>query len=376
MRPVYIETLYSGWNYGSRLQALGLARYIEGCGYDVHMMNTFKVPGSFIRHPTLLAARAYNRLHRKKRFEFFVPSPYEIDSKRQSRLDDFLEENYNEANFTDSKSWKATLAENPIFVVGSDILWQPSRGYPARHFLDYAVVEGAPCFSYASSIGANALPKSYYHAYRKYLGEFQSIGVREEASVALLEPIVGKPVTKVVDPTLLYAGEDWDYLAEQAELSKPIEEEGFVLCYFVMDDPRYWEYVASVREATGLQMVVLPMHYNDENQPYTIIEDGTPYEFVWLIKNAKFVLTDSFHACCFSMLYKKDFYLLRRTRADEDVKYNDFLGRYGLKDRVVENPRAFERKLETDYKASLAKLELDRIDSRAFIEGNLECLAH
>ena len=371
MRTAYIETLYRGINYGSRLQAFGLARYLANCGYKPVMVDNFKVPSVFAKHPSIFAARVHNRLHLKERHKFFLPSPYDISDTRMKRLAAYEEANIEEALFVDSRSWEEALANNPIFVAGSDIMWHPARGYPARHFLDYAVTAGAPCFSYASSIGAKELPKKYYHAYRKYLGAFASISVREEASIKLLEPIVGKPIIKVVDPTLLHEPNVWDELAAKAELSQPISDKGFAVCYFVMDDPRYWEYVAKIQAETNLQVVVLPMHHADEEQPYTVILDGTPYEFVWLIKHANMVVTDSFHACCFSLLYQKDFYLIRRTRASEDDKYNDFLGRYELANRVVANTSFFEPKEETDYSFALEKLQNDRIDSMAFIEGTL-----
>ena len=341
---------------------------MQRCGLEVSYMHKFHVVSQFLRHPILLYARLRNKILSRKKRTFFSPSPYSISETRENRLDEFAAKHYREVSFLDNASWKKTVASNTVFVAGSDIIWQPALGYPAKNFLDFAVLAGLPCFSYASSIGSPDLPKKYHRAYRRYLGAFRDISVREEAAAKMLEPIICKPVTKVVDPTLLLDSSDWNTFSDQAQLSVEAAPSGFVFCYFVMDDQRYWDYVASVHEQTGLQVIVLPMHYRDEEQPYSIVLDGTPYEFVWLIKNAEFVLTDSFHACAFSLQYEKEFYLIRRTRKAEDDKYNDFLGRYNLISRVVDSEKPFERRRETDYSCAIKQLAKDRADSYAFLQ--------
>lgn len=374
MRKLYIVTYYNSPNYGSRLQALALSRYLGRFDFDVIMLKEFRVLGSFLRHPSLLAARLYNKAHARRRRRFFQPSPYTVTPERQGRLDAFLSENFKEASFFDSRSWKREIGEEPVFVVGSDIVWQPMFGYPSKFYLDFALAEGLKCFSYAPSIGAKEVPKSYHRAIRRLLTSFEAVGVREEAAALLLEPIAGIQIERNVDPTLLLTAHDWDELESKAELSVDVDDDGYVFCYFVMDDARYWDYVSKVAETTGLQVIVLPMHYDDERQPYTVITDGTPYEFVWLIKHASMVVTDSFHASLFSVQYEKEFYLLRRTRADEDDKYDDFLDRYGLKGRIVRGESEFVRKPNADFRIARQRLGEDRAESEAFIRMTLEGL--
>lgn len=372
MRPLYIVTYYSSANYGSRLQAYALSKYLSRYDYEVTMLKDFKVPSSFLRHPRMLMARVYNKLHWRRRKKFYQPSPYTVNNARQARLDKFLADNFREASFFDSASWKREIRKDPVFVVGSDIVWQPMFGFPSKYYMDFALAEGLPCFAYAPSIGAQDIPRIYRGAIRRFLTSYASVGVREQAAARLLEPIAGIKIERNVDPTLLLLPADWDELAAKAELSVEVDTNGYIFCYFVMDDQRYWDYVAKVAKATGLQVVLLPMHYADEGQPYTVVGDGTPYEFVWLVKHASMVVTDSFHACVFSLQYEREFYLLRRTRADEDDKYDDFLGRYGLAGRVVSAEEEFVRKPDTDYLAAKGALAVDRVKSEEFIRVALE----
>ena len=373
MEQVGIVTWFGTQNYGSNLQAIGLASSINALGYDALFVKSFRVKSFMIRHPFLLYARVVNRLNKNKRKAFFSPIPYQINDNRKKRLDAFRNDTFRSVSF-DNKSWEEAVQNRMIFIAGSDILWNPARGYPAMNFLDFAYYARLPRFSFGSSVGASELPEKYYPAYRKYLSSMVEVGVREQAVVDMLQPIIHRKVMKVIDPSLLLTTDDWDQYAEKAELSVSVRKEGYILCYFVMNDPRYWEYVIKIREATKKQIIVLPMHHLDEEQPYDVVLDGTVYEFLWLIKNADFICTDSFHACAMSLLYQKDFYLLRRTRKAEDAKYDDFLNRYHLRDRVVQNESQFIQKPQTDYSPAQKQLEKDRGYALSFIEKAMnEC---
>ncbi len=371
-REICISTFYGTENYGSNIQAVGLARTLEKMGCRVFFIGTFKVRAFKLRHPVLLYARIINRINKRKNKAFFLPEPYQKSEKRIKRIKAFKEAQFQTKSIITSADWEETIRNRTIFAAGSDIIWNPARGYPAAFFLDYAYYSGLPRFSYATSVGAQSLPRKYYRAYRRYLGSMVEVGVREQSVADMLEPIIHRKVTKVADPSLLLTKEEWNEFAEKAEISVPISREGYILCYFVMNDPRYWKYVKKIRETTKRQIVVLPMHHIDEEQPYDIILDGTPYEFVWLIKNADYICTDSFHACAVSMLYQKDFYLLRRTRKAEDAKYDDFLNRYHLADRAVQDESVFIVKPKTDYSFAQKQLEEDRHFSMSFLRDALQ----
>ena len=371
-REICIVTWFGTENYGSNLQAIGLSQTLKEMGYEPFFLERFKVKSFLLKHPTLLYARVINKINMNKRRAFFNPVPYTISQKRKERVEKFKNKHFKAKNYYSTEHWKTDVDNNTIFICGSDILWNPARGYPAINFLDIAYYAGLSRFSYASSVGAQELPKRYYKAYRRYLGSMKGVGVREQAVAEMLEPIIGFKPTKVIDPSLLRTAEQWDKYADHAELSVEIDKDGFILCYFVMNDSRYWEYVKKVREATNLQVIILPMYQQDEEQGYDTVLDGTTYEFLWLIKNATFICTDSFHACVVSMIYHKEFYLVRRLRKSEDAKYNDFLGRYHLMERVVSDESRFIRKTEIDYTFADEKLREDKEFSTNFLRKMLE----
>ncbi len=365
---ICIVTFFGTENYGSNIQALGLKHTLTSFGYGVSFLEKFSYKMFYIRHPKLTYARLVNKLQKKQRKAFFLPEEYKKTEERETRLKKFTKDNFTLKSYVSSAEWKKAIEDKTIFVSGSDIVWNPARGYPAVPFLDFAYYAGLSRFSYASSVGATKLPKKYYRAYKRYLGSMIEVGVREQSVVDMLEPIIHRKVTKVVDPSLLLTTDEWDKYAEKAKLSVPISKDGYILCYFVMKDSRYWEYVKKIREKTNKQIIVLPMHHIDEEQPYDIVLDGTPYEFIWLIKNADFICTDSFHACAVSLLYQKEFYLLRRTRKAEDAKYDDFLNRYHLTERIVSDENVFNLKPCTDYTYAQEQLKKDRNFSMEFLK--------
>ena len=370
MKKVCISTCYNTSNYGSRLQATALSVAIQKMGYDVYAFKAIKAYRFILAHPRLVVARISRRIAQKTGKKFFVPVPYQMSPERKIRMDEYTKKYFHELSIPTDDEWKKLISEKVIFVAGSDIIWQPAFGYPERYFLDFAVYADLPCFSYASSVGSLTLPKKYYGAYRKYLDSYKAIGVRENATVDMFSKIINNPLTKVTDPTLLLTSQDWEEFASNARYSVEIEDR-YIFCYFVMNDQRYWDYAKKVQDITGLQILVLPMHYLDEEQPFTIIKDGTPYEFVDLIKNAEFVLTDSFHTCAFSLQFKKEFYLLRRERKAEDAKFDEFLNRYGLSDITIIDKCTFERKTQIDYDLAYQRLESDRAESVVFLKQAL-----
>lgn len=370
MRRICIVTYYNSNNYGSRLQATALSYILNKMGYETCFLKDFKARMFTLRHPALVFARLYNRMHKSEREAFFTPIKYEISDKRKRRLEEYTSEHFRVLNINNDIDWCRIKKEKTIFVAGSDIIWQPANGYPSRFFLDFAVFAGLSCFSYASSLGALSLPRRYNNAYRRYLSAYKGIGVRENKTIELLMPIIEQEITKVVDPTLLLTKDDWDKFAEHAEHDGDIDKP-YIFCYFVMNDKRYWNYLEKVVSETDLNVIVLPMHNIDEEQPYKIVKDGTPYEFIDLIRNAEFILTDSFHTCIFSIIYQKEFYLLRRARKAEDAKYDDLLGRYGLSDRTMAANTKFERKKEIDYQRIGEMIEKDRAISITFLKNTL-----
>lgn len=324
-----------------------------------------------IGHQGLLVSRIFNFFMKKRRRSFFSPVKYKISDERRKTLSQFAKDNYVSKIYNNIGEWEKAIDEGMVFVAGSDLIWNPYRGYPTSYFLDFAYYAGLKRFSYASSVGTKTLPRKYHRAYRRYIGTMDSIAVREQTVADMLSEITGRNVSRVADPVFLLTEGEWAKFGEKAS-SEAFVSERYILCYFVMNDSGYWDYIRKLSEVTGMQVVVLPMHDIDERTPYKIIKNGTPYEFVKLIRDAEFICTDSYHATVLSLIFRKEFYLFRRTRKDEDDKFAEIIDRYDLNGRVVNRDKDFIRDKEIRYDNIYPIIEAERNSSMEYLKEALD----
>ena len=133
------------------------------------------------------------------------------------------------------------------------------------------------------------------------------------------------------------------------------------------DDVRSRVIVDSVAKEKGWKVFVIPYLNNKNNIKSGDLfkKDVSPNDFLSLIINAECVMTDSFHALCFSYIFKKDFYAFSRVRGEHmNIRIDDFLSTIDSKERLIESPRPFEA---VDYSKQNASLFNQAKDcSRAF----------
>lgn len=98
------------------------------------------------------------------------------------------------------------------------------------------------------------------------------------------------------------------------------------------------------------------------------IKDADPGEFIGLIKNAEYIFTDSFHACVFSVLFKKEFYAFQRDNSKKmQGRINTLLHNFNLPDRFIEVGTDLDMILSIDYQNNdMIQVALRR-DSLAFL---------
>ncbi len=301
MRIGIITHYYKSENYGGNLQAYALCRYLNEMGYDAEQISyDIRKEQSFIVRLKLKLRDiwfwhsfdfAKNRSIRRKKIQLFNKSiPH---SKR-----------YN-------KSTVAKCVENyDAFVVGSDQVWHPNAVCDA-YLLKF--VKSKIKLSYAASFAINELSENQKAGYREALKSFDGISVREEKGVELLKDLTDKRVWWSIDPTLLLSAKQWDEIAD-----RKVEESPYIFCYFLGEDLNYRKLAGEFAEKKQLPIVTLPNlkgKFRDCDSTFgnKQLYDVSPADFVSLIKNATYILTDSFHATAFSVIYEKQFFVFERT---------------------------------------------------------------
>ena len=116
-------------------------------------------------------------------------------------------------------------------------------------------------------------------------------------------------------------------------------------------------------------MIVLSAYVKSDNSKEC--HTSSPQEFLGWILNAKIVVTSSFHALAFSILFQKDFYAMN-LNAGKDERLNNLLSQFQLNNHLVDNvcqcvdmpsfePSTFREELETEARKYLEKVGMDRM---------------
>ena len=242
------------------------------------------------------------------------------------------------------------------FVAGSDQVWNPVFAGLAYEFLTFAPQNKR--LSFAASIGVENIPAEKEKKYRKYIKNMKYLSVREQRAVEIVKELTGRDADLTLDPTLLLEPEKWQQAVKKPDIAL---EQKYICTYFLGETP---EAVQAFAQEKGLPIYAL----NSEEYPELFTLD--PGEFLYMIQNAVYVLTDSFHAVAFSIKFHKEFYVFDRKEegmANMFSRIETITSRFHLENRIqnreagveqppVEHWEAIDRELLMEKKRSIGRL--------------------
>ena len=303
-----IVTIDDYTNYGNRLQNYALTKLLESAGFQVIngiqvytkedwanlSNNQFKrlikriIPFQLVKNKLYTPSVPKTQLlkRRQDRFVNFVNSyttiiePVIISSNTGAY--NFLQKKYN----------------IKYYITGSDQVWNPY--YQGRSYEFLSFVPKNERLSFAASFGVDEIPKRLVPVYQQYLKEFNYISVREKHASDIVFELTGRDASVTLDPTLLLDRETWELCIRKPKVEL---QNRFICSYFLGAIP---EAVEMLSKKTGLP--IYRMNCIEDEDFYTF----DPCEFLYMIKNAEYVVTDSFHATVFSIIFNKEFYVFQR----------------------------------------------------------------
>lgn len=360
-------------NYGACLQALALQRTIESFGYYCEIIN-YTEPRGYFSDKTLKQKLKNNNLIRKIYvcLKPSVRSAYETEDK----FNRFRKEHLHISNFEYETTDK--ILNNPplydAYVCGSDQIWNPKLyGCNNRvYFLDFAP-KGKKRIAYAPSIGLTDFPKEYADEFSYLVKKLDVVSVRESEGKNIIDRLTKKKARVVLDPTLLCDNIYWHNVAKSVNYNK-----SFIFCYTFGNKPYMHDVVERIQKDTGLEILYTSCtSWGNEIKNGRFIDKVGPAEFLWLIKNAKFVITDSFHATAFSLNFNTPFYTMLRNDENDKINMNSriysILEIVGLTDRIIDSKTALENlNYSIDFKEANSRLQKRREQDRKFFSDSLE----
>lgn len=336
---VGIVSIYDNSNFGNRLQNLALQQAIFSLGLQPETIISEKFDqGNILQRLRFLFIRS--RISPRYPIEVIKKvltrtteaADKSIDQallKRQLSFKEFEKEfiNISEARLFPSGLFGEKVENFHKIIVGSDQVWNPYYRIGCHsEFLSFAPKQNR--IAYAASLGVANIPKLLIPVYRKSLLAFDQISVREDEAAKYLKNTLGVAAQVMPDPTLLLTSDMWRRYSRTHT-----EELGgeYVACYFLgKPDNEKFEHITSVCKSKGYRTLWL----FDKRSPQTL--DAGPAEFLSIIANSKFILTDSFHAIAFSLIFKKPFFAFSRTHTSGpslDSRLHSILKKFSLTNR-------------------------------------------
>ena len=305
MMKVYTQTWYRGNNYGSVLQAYALQHTISDMGYACSVLNYKPTKADmwklkFINH-SLKETIQY------KINEYLMKKNGASEAVNNlSLFDDFRAQHM---QITPPCSTAPEIAricgDDAVFVCGSDQIWNTDFSWDKQpdypFFLDF-VPDDRKKIAYSSSFGEVHMSTEVKQKVRKLLERYDAIAVRENSGKNLVEDM-GLSAKVVLDPTMLCDRTVWDELAASRLL-----KQDYVLLFQINPNKELLHFAEEFARSQKMNLVILsanPAHKKFLGRKAIYL----PKVEEWLsyFKYASYVLTDSFHACVFSVQFERQF---------------------------------------------------------------------
>ncbi|MBR2403922.1 MAG: polysaccharide pyruvyl transferase family protein [Lachnospiraceae bacterium] len=368
---VGILTFHNAHNYGATLQAYALKKCVKEMGHDVQIVN-YRNPKIEAQYPKILAPKFTLADCNPKRWKQFIY--------------DTLRGIYGQKEWT--KQWKAfdkfinkDLLENHTELIeaacisklgldacllGSDQIWSSFLLGRLDEVYFGAFKTKEKIISYAASLPNGNIAEEEIEQFKTLTQNIDVVSVREEKLAEQLGRLTGRNVETTVDPTLLLEAKDYEILLPK-EIEKKLPEQGYVFAYFVVEEQWVADCAKKVADELGLPIIELHYYHMPECSGENQYADFGPAEFLYYIKHATCVITNSFHGTVFSILYQRSFYSVYK----KNGRVDNLLHFLQIPERHVENASEIRATDIINYEKVHEKLKDYRAESLQFLKDNL-----
>ena len=212
-------------------------------------------------------------------------------------------------------------------------MWAPHLYSPNKpYFLDWLDFPNRN--SYATSLGSVVFTEDYLSLLIQKLSKFDNISCREKTNCKMLSEKLGKDVVHVLDPTLLLNKEEWSKVA----ISPLTNKKPYILAYILGEKDCITQFAEKLGKEKNMPVYYIltrPKYLSYKN----VLDNVGPAEFVGLIRDAEYIVTDSFHGSIFSITFNRNFYAFSKREGNLDTMDNvrilEFLSELDLQSRFL-----------------------------------------
>lgn len=344
-------------NYGNRLQNAALVYVLEkkvgvqartitnwGNSEVVYRIRSLRNVAGFIRKIGIDYFIKKNRIKNFKRFSDCFSNEYRTDKKYELPANKF-----------------------DYLMVGSDQVW---ANWLTESEMRYFMLENVPTrqrIAYAASMGNPALKGTAKLVFNEEIQNFSEISVREDAAQKYVGNIIDEDVPVVLDPTMLLTAEEWLSLISRFD-NQFKDKQRYIFTYFLSKPSKEMSVIMRDLKKEGYKFINFNAKMGVSRKYYSL----GPEDFVFAISNSSGVLTDSFHASVFAILFAKPLYIdPNRFGGKMSARIDTLLNSMGLEANKLSVNANATNFFDTDYTDVYKRIERLREKSLNFLKDTV-----
>lgn len=369
-----ILTLPLHTNYGGILQAYALQTVLERMGHEVELLDLASwIHRSWWRKYIYIVKRLGKYATSKSVCLGFQKEQEKRERAKRKFVDIFIQRYINSRKLQGYDEISPT--DYDAIVVGSDQIWRqkymPMNSVEAP-FLVFTHGWNIKRIAYAASFGSDEweYTEKNTNVAKQAIIRFDAVSTREKSGISLCGNYLDcKNAVQVLDPTLLLDRNDYEYIIEDSKLTHNVH--GKLMCYVLDYTKEKKQYISECAKKLGMSPFETNSKYEIKDASLDEIVQPPVEQWLRSFRDSSFVITDSFHACVFSILFHKPFVVIGN-KGRGLARFESLLSLFRLEDRMVTD--FFDVSLcdkPIDWDNVDIKLQELRADSKAFLEKAL-----
>lgn len=358
-------TCHCPHNFGAVLQSYALQSYLERIGHDARIIDyrpnyltknqklsyvgNKRIKSNPILYLLYLLLNLPTRIKRIRNYKKFENSYLKLSPNTYYT--------YNELSKYPSDS--------DLYICGSDQIWNTDlpNGNDESYYLSF-VKDDSKKASYAASMSIATIDDNIKVFLSERIKDFAHVSVREDTAKAILEPIINKKITHVLDPVFLLSDLNWK---EMSDVSDIVINEKYILLYIMGDNNmQILEIAKQIATQRNIKIYLITNSIKSNSGVDRCFRGESPNTFLKLISNAQFVITNSFHGTAFSIIFNKQFISCHISKTNSRIK--SLLQLLDLKSRYMGNEDVNIPNQDVDYDNVNILLKKEIEISKQYIE--------
>lgn len=362
-------------NFASPLHLYAFQQYLLSQGIDSTIIDY--IPMEYRPHDVCHPLFDYTLNPKKKNREDGLQRWTKLffeREKRFQRIQEFADRYFIKTSDTYTLETLPKIAQDfDCLICVSDVLWKyyPGVGFDRGFFLACDAFSGKKKISYAVGRGGSKYTLDQEREFCKYISDFDIISVRENSFKIVIEKRTKLNVPRVLDPVFLQPKEFYTDIAVLPQ------QKGYLLLYIVFDKSIDLT-IKAIHFAINHNLKIIDLSEFAETEElfkdvgYERIYDIGVEDWLGYLLNADYIFTNSFHGCCFSIIFHKQFFVGERP----SDKVDQILEMFDLSDRSLKNKTDIQiAEMPTmSFSGSDALRDNYRVESTSYIHNAIHSL--